>query len=50
MDKGYDAAQFVRAMRQARVTPHVAAKKTGSAVDERTKRHAGYVTKPKKLS
>jgi len=41
-DKGYDVASFVDACRQQRVTPHVAAKKRGSAIDDRTTRHAGY--------
>jgi transposase len=41
-DKGYDAEDFVNELRSMNVTPHVAAKKTGSAVDRRTIRHAGY--------
>lgn len=41
-DKGYDVAAFADACRLRRVTPHIAAKKTGSAIDERTMRHAGY--------
>ncbi len=41
-DKGYDVAEFVRAMRAHRVTPHVAQKAVGSAIDARTTRHAGY--------
>lgn len=41
-DKGYDVAEFVRAMRQCRVTAHVAQKNKGSAIDGRTTRHAGY--------
>jgi transposase len=41
-DKGYDVAAFADACRIQRVTPHIAAKKTGSALDERTTRHAGY--------
>jgi transposase len=41
-DKGYDVAEFVEALRQARVTPHVAQKEKGSAIDGRTTRHAGY--------
>lgn len=41
-DKGYDAAEFVAAMRDAKVTPHVAQKAKGSAIDGRTTRHAGY--------
>ena len=41
-DKGYDVAAFADACRLKRVTPHIAAKKIGSAIDERTTRHAGY--------
>jgi len=47
-DKGYDTADFVRAMRDVKVTPHVAAKKTGSNIDGRTSRHAGYAVSLKK--
>ena len=41
-DKGYDAADFVAGVRALRVTPHVARKKRGSAIDGRTTRHGGY--------
>lgn len=41
-DKGYDVAEFVQAMREAKVTPHVAQKAKHSAIDGRTSRHAGY--------
>lgn len=41
-DKGYDVASFVEACRQQRVTPHIAAKKSGSALDKRSIRHPGY--------
>lgn len=44
-DKAYDTRGFVAAMRAEGVTPHVAqnTKRTGgSAIDERTTRHAGY--------
>jgi len=41
-DKGYDAADFVAGVRALRVTPHVARKKRGSAIDGRTTRHRGY--------
>jgi len=41
-DKGYDVAEFVEALRDAKVTPHVAQKTKGSAIDGRTTRHAGY--------
>jgi transposase len=42
-DKGYDVAEFVGAMRESRVTPHVA-QKVNSAIDGRTTRHPGYRT------
>lgn len=44
-DKAYDTADFVEACRQRKVTPHVAAneaRRGGSAIDGRTKRHDGY--------
>lgn len=41
-DKGYDTNDFVRGCRKLGVTPHVASKKSGSAVDGRTTRHPGY--------
>jgi len=41
-DKGYDAEDFVNELRSMNVTPHVAAKAKGSALDGRTTRHAGY--------
>jgi transposase len=41
-DKGYDTSDFVADLRQKRVTPHVAQKVKGSAIDGRTTRHAGY--------
>lgn len=41
-DKGYDTADFVAELRAMCVTPHVAAKVKGSAIDGRTTRHAGY--------
>ena len=39
-----DTHDFVAGCRKAGVTPHVAAKRTGSALDGRTTRHAGYKT------
>lgn len=45
-DKGYDTADFVQALRQEGITPHVAqniTRRRGSNIDERTTRHAGYV-------
>lgn len=45
-DKGYDAADFVDALRDRNVTPHVAQNiqpgRRGSNIDTRTTRHAGY--------
>lgn len=41
-DRGYDSADFVRHLRQACVTPHVARKSRHSAIDGRTTRHEGY--------
>lgn len=47
-DKGYDVAEFVEALRDQGVTPHVAQKAQGSAIDGRTTRHAGYQQSLKK--
>ncbi|SMF13846.1 IS5 family transposase [Pseudogulbenkiania subflava] len=41
-DKGYDTRDFVRGCRKLGITPHVASKKSGSAIDGRTTRHPGY--------
>jgi transposase len=43
-DKAYDAAEFVAAARECRVTPHVAQNTSSrrSAIDRRTTRHRGY--------
>ena len=41
-DKGYDVASFVTDVHVLEVTPHVAQKTHGSAIDGRTTRHAGY--------
>ena len=46
-DKAYDAAAFVKRLRDMGVTPHVAQKKH-SAIDGRTTRHAGYAVSIKK--
>jgi transposase len=46
-DRGYDSADFVRDLRQACVTPHVARKTRHSAIDGRTTRHAGYALSQK---
>jgi transposase len=41
-DKGFDVASFVADVRARGVTPHVAQKVKGSAIDRRTTRHDGY--------
>ena len=43
-DKGYDSRDFIDALRELRVTPHVAqrTKRRRSAIDGRTVRHRGY--------
>ena len=43
-DKAYDVPAFVADLRQLGVTPHVAPKTKGSAIDGRTTRDAGYRT------
>jgi transposase len=50
-DKGYDTRGFVAECRQLKVTPHVAmntGRRGGSAIDQRTARHAGYEISQKK--
>lgn len=47
-DKGYDTSDFVTNLRAMCVTPHVAAKAKGSAIDRRTTRHAGYTASQRK--
>jgi transposase len=50
-DKGFDTAEFVAECRHMNVTPHVAQNEKrpgGSAIDERTTRHAGYAISQKK--
>jgi transposase len=47
-DKGYDTSDFVADLRQKCVTPHVAQKIKGSAIDRRTTRHAGYTVSQRK--
>ena len=47
-DKGYDDAGFVAELKAMCVTPHIAAKKKGSAIDGRTTRHSGYAVSQKK--
>ena len=47
-DKGYDTGDFVLGCRVFGVTPHVAAKKSRSAVDGRTTGTAGYAVSQRK--
>jgi transposase len=47
-DKGFDVASFVAGVRGLAFTPHVAQKATGSAIDGRTTRHAGYALSQRK--
>jgi transposase len=41
-DKGFDVSRFVAQVRALGLTPHVAQKVKGSAIDARTTRHPGY--------
>ena len=43
-----DVAGFVADLRAMCVTPHIAAKSKGSAIDRRTTRHAGYALSQQK--
>ncbi|AHB48051.1 transposase [Hyphomicrobium nitrativorans NL23] len=47
-DKGYDTSDFVADLRRKCVTPHVAQKIKGSAIDARTTRHDGYAESQRK--
>jgi IS5 family transposase len=50
-DKGYDTREFVRKMRERKVTPHVSQntnRNGGSAIDGRTTPHAGYQVSERK--
>ena len=47
-DKGYDDAGFVAELKTMCVTPHIAARKKGSAIDGRTTRHPGCAVSQKK--
>ncbi len=46
--KGYDCKAFVDDLRRLSLTPHVAQKARGSALDGRTTRHKGYAVSQKK--
>jgi transposase len=47
-DKLYDVASFVAGVRALGLTPHVAQKEKGSAIDGRTTRHPGYAVSQQK--
>jgi len=47
-DKLFDQAPFVDTARGLRVTPHVAQKRRGTAIDARTTRHPGYAVSQRK--
>jgi len=47
-DKLFDQAPFVDTARGLRVTPHVAQKRRGTAIDARTTRHQGYAVSQRK--
>ena len=47
-DRGYDVRAFVEALRERNVTPHVASRAVGGAMDLRTTRHASYVESQRK--
>lgn len=42
-DRGYDQREFVENLRARNVTPHIAKRKRGKAIDGRTTRHEGYL-------
>lgn len=41
-DKGYDTEDHIKALKALQVKPHIAAKRTGSAMNPRTVRSKGY--------
>jgi transposase len=47
-DKGFDVPSFVAGVRALGVTPHVAQKIKGTAIDARTTRHVGYAISQRK--
>jgi transposase len=47
-DKGYDVSSFTKALRELRITPHVASRIKYSSLDGRTTRHAGYQVSQRK--
>ena len=47
-DKNFDVRAFVATVRALAITPHVAQKAIGTAIDGRTTRHAGYAVSQQK--
>src|SRR2546422_8073077 len=47
-DKNFDVHAFVAAVRALEITPHVAQKAVGTAIDRRTTRHPGYAISQQK--
>lgn len=47
-DKLFDVGRFVTGVRDLEITPHVAQKVRGSAIDGRTTRHTGYAIRQRK--
>jgi transposase len=47
-DKNFDVRTFVAAVRDLALTPHVAQKAVGTAIDGRTTRHSGYAISQQK--
>ena len=47
-DKNFDVRAFVAAVRALEITPHVAQKAVGTAIDGRTTRHTGYAISQQK--
>ncbi len=47
-DKNFDVAAFVATLRALGITPHVARKTVGTAIDGRTTRHPGYAISQQK--
>src|SRR5262249_4673798 len=47
-EKNFDVVSFGTVLRELEITPHVAQKDSGSAIDGRTTRHAGYAVSQRK--
>jgi hypothetical protein len=48
LNKNFDVRAFVAAVRALEITPHVAQKAVGIAIDGRTTRHPGYAVSQQK--